>query len=170
MRLDDLRAMRLPSSHESLSPLPQLGVAAKGARLGNFGAKGHLAVVIEEAQEPIDVAFVPGFHEAVHDLHVLLRHRLLRQAHGFEGNRPRKFREGPDHVSIEEAVEWGRSQADVVVRLGDGDDLGGDEEGHFSAGLSDPYAEMPVWPEGRKVIARPYEGPWTVKKDGYTIP
>ena len=75
VRLDDLRVMRLPSSQESLSPLPQLGVAAKGTRLGNLGAKGHLAVVIEEAQERIDVAFVPRFHEAVHDLHVLLRHR-----------------------------------------------------------------------------------------------
>jgi hypothetical protein len=75
VRLDDLRVMRLPGSHESLSPLPQLSVAAKGTRLGNLGAKDHLSVVIEEAQERIDVAFVPRLHEAVHDLHVLLRHR-----------------------------------------------------------------------------------------------
>jgi hypothetical protein len=80
-----------------------------------------------------------------------------------------RFREGPDDVSIEEAIAWGRSQADVVwVRVGDGD-LGGDDEGYFSAGIRHPEPEIPRWPEGLEVTARPYPGPWTASADGYEV-
>jgi hypothetical protein len=86
-----------------------------------------------------------------------------------ETDRAEWFREGPDDVPVEEAIAWGRSQADVVqVRVGDGD-LGGDDDGYFSAGERHPYPEIPVWPEGLTVSPRPYQGPWTVWKDGYEI-
>jgi hypothetical protein len=72
----------------------------------------------------------------------------------------RSYRDGPDEVSAEEAIAWGRSQADVVfIRVGDGD-LGGDESGYFSAGTRHPDPETPVWPEGTSVTARPYQGEW----------
>src|SRR5688572_10217584 len=70
------------------------------------------------------------------------------------------FREGPEDVSVEEAIAWGQSQADVVwVRVGYGD-LGGDE-GYFSAGIRHPDPATPIWPEhGIEVTERPYDGPW----------
>ena len=80
-----------------------------------------------------------------------------------------KFRQGPEDVSVQEAIEWGRSQADVVwVRVGDGD-VGGDEDGYFSAGIRHPEQEVPVWPDGMSVNARPYTGNWRVWKDGFEI-
>jgi hypothetical protein len=80
-----------------------------------------------------------------------------------------KFRDGPEDVTVEEAIAWGRSHADVVqVRVGDGD-LDGDEDGYFSAGARHPYPGVPVWPEGLSVTARPYQGPWIVWKDGYSV-
>jgi hypothetical protein len=74
----------------------------------------------------------------------------------WESDEGKEFREGPDDLSVEEAIQWGRSQADVVlVRVGNGD-LGGDEAGYFSAGNRHPHPEMPVWPEGGiEVTPRP---------------
>jgi hypothetical protein len=72
-------------------------------------------------------------------------------------------------VAVEEAIEWGRSRADVVwVRVGDGD-LGGDEDGYFSAGKQHPDPDVPVRPDGMEVIPRPYTGTWNVWKDGFEI-
>lgn len=90
------------------------------------------------------------------------------EAH-WESDDGQSFRPGPQGVTIEEAIEWGRSKADVVqVRVGDGD-LGGDEDGYFSAGERHPYPGVPVWPEQLRASARPYQGPWTVWKDGYSV-
>src|SRR5262245_36680026 len=80
----------------------------------------------------------------------------------WESDDDQEFKHGPEGVSVEEAIAWGRSQADVVwVRVGNGD-LGGDEAGQFSAGTRHPDPDIPVWPEGLEVTARPYDGPWTV--------
>ena len=93
----------------------------------------------------------------------------LFSAH-WEADDGQKFREGPDDVSIEEAIAWGHSQAGVLmVRVGDGD-LGGDADGYFSAGTRHPHPEIPVWPDDLTVAARPYTGSWTPAADGYTIP
>jgi hypothetical protein len=88
----------------------------------------------------------------------------------WESDDGRKFRPGPDKGSVEEAIKWGRSQADVVwLRVGNGD-LGGDEDGYFSAGTRHPDPDTPVWPdEGIKVEARPYEGPWRAGVDWFEI-
>jgi protein-S-isoprenylcysteine O-methyltransferase Ste14 len=81
-----------------------------------------------------------------------------------------QYRNGPEAVSVDEAIAWGRSQADVVlVRVGNGD-LGGDEHGYFSAGTRHPEPDIPPWPgNGINVTARPYRGPWKVWSDGYEI-
>jgi hypothetical protein len=85
----------------------------------------------------------------------------------WESDNGHEFRAGPDHVSVDEAIAWGRAQADVLlVRVGDGD-LGGDDEGHFSAGARHAHPEMPVWPEGLEVTARAYRGPWRAWVDGF---
>jgi hypothetical protein len=88
----------------------------------------------------------------------------------WESDEGRDFRNGPDDVSVEEAIAWGRSQADIVmVRVGNGD-LGGDEDGYFSAGKRHPDSDTPVWRDGEiEVAARPYRGHWTVVADGYEI-
>lgn len=80
-----------------------------------------------------------------------------------------QFEQGPHNVSVEKAIEWGRSRADVVwARVGDGD-LGGDEERYFSAGTQHPDPDVPVWPDGMEVIARPYTGTWRAWKDGFEM-
>lgn len=63
----------------------------------------------------------------------------------------KQFREGPQGVSAQEAIEWGRSQADVVyIRPGD-------SGVYYSAGMRSPADdddETPVWPEGAAVSRR----------------
>lgn len=88
----------------------------------------------------------------------------------WESDDRKEFRPGPDRVSLEDAVEWGRSQADVVwLRVGNGD-LGGDDEGYFSAGTRHPDPDIPVWPDpGINVEARPYEGTWKAGVDWFEI-
>jgi hypothetical protein len=61
-------------------------------------------------------------------------------------------------VSVDEAIAWGRAQADVVlVRLGD-DDF------HYSAGTRQPPPvegddeDFPVWPDGMRVARRRLPG------------
>jgi len=80
------------------------------------------------------------------------------------------MRDGPEDVSVEQAIAWGRSQADVVwVRVGNGD-LGGDDGGYFSAGTRHPDPAIPMWPEhGTKVTERPYDGPWRAGVDWFEI-
>jgi hypothetical protein len=68
----------------------------------------------------------------------------------------RGYRQGPEGVSAEEAIAWGRSQADkVVIRLGDSDV-------EYSAGNRPPDRgpgkRLPVWPEGRVVPRRRLPG------------
>jgi len=93
-----------------------------------------------------------------------------RFAAHWQSDDDQEFRDGPADVSVEEAIAWGRSQADVLwVRVGDGDLLGGDEEGYFSAGVRHPDPETPRWPEEMKVTARPYPGPWTAHADGFEV-
>jgi hypothetical protein len=85
----------------------------------------------------------------------------------WESDPPGRYCDGPDRVPIDEAIAWARAHADVViVRVGNGD-FGGDNEGHFSAGARLAEHQMPVWPDGMKVAARPYGGPWKVWKDGF---
>jgi hypothetical protein len=87
----------------------------------------------------------------------------------WESDDHQQFKDGPESVSVEDAIAWGRSRADVVwVRVGNGD-LGGDEDGYFSAGTHHPEPEIPIWPEGMTVTARPYTGPWRVWKDGFEL-
>jgi hypothetical protein len=63
----------------------------------------------------------------------------------------KEFREGPQGVSAQEAVEWGRSQSDVVyIRPGD-------SHVYYSAGMRSPADDddqTPVWPEGAVVSRR----------------
>src|SRR5438034_94089 len=52
------------------------GGEAEGIRQLKFG--------IEDVQYPVDISTGEGGVAPPHKIHVLLRHRLLRQAHGFE--------------------------------------------------------------------------------------
>jgi hypothetical protein len=65
-------------------------------------------------------------------------------------------RRGPQSVSAEEALAWGREQADrVLIRVGNGD-MGGADHGYFSAGMIRDE-DLPVWPaSGLEVQPRPY--------------
>jgi hypothetical protein len=68
----------------------------------------------------------------------------------------KQFREGPQGVSAQEAIEWGRERADVVyIRPGDSDV-------YYSAGLRHPDSgeddETPIWPDGTVVSRRREEG------------
>jgi hypothetical protein len=73
----------------------------------------------------------------------------------WESEDGRECREGPAGVSAQEAIEWGRRQADVVqIRVGDGD-LGGADHGYFSAGVTQPDGDrLPVWPPAGLEITR----------------
>jgi hypothetical protein len=65
----------------------------------------------------------------------------------WESDDGQNFRPGLDHVSVDEAITWGRKQADVVmVRVGDT---------YYSAGSIDPEdGSLPRWSEGRQVGVR----------------
>lgn len=74
----------------------------------------------------------------------------------WESEGGRQYRAGPEGVSADEAIAWGREQADVVlIRLGDSDV-------HHSAGSHRPPPapddDFPIWPEGRKVSRRRLPG------------
>jgi hypothetical protein len=61
-----------------------------------------------------------------------------------------RYRDGPAGVSAEEAIAWGREQADrVLIRLADSD--------YYSAG-SEPAGDREPWPEGRVVEPRRQPG------------
>jgi len=74
----------------------------------------------------------------------------------WESDDGQDFREGPEGVTAEEAVRWGRQQADVVqIRVGNGD-LGGADHGYFSAGTRQPDGdELPIWSETMSISRRP---------------
>ena len=63
------------------------------------------------------------------------------------------FKQGPRGLSAQEAIEWGRSQADeVYIRLGDSDV-------HYSAGAVHPHSpDDPVWTDGTVVPRRRMRG------------
>jgi hypothetical protein len=67
-----------------------------------------------------------------------------------------EYRQGPRRVSAQEAIAWGRDQADVVlVRSADSDV-------HYSAGARRPEPEessdFPPWPEGQELPRRRASG------------
>jgi hypothetical protein len=61
----------------------------------------------------------------------------------------KSFREGPEGVSAEEAIAWGRAQGDVVqIRVGE-------DHFYYSAGARQPENEqLPVWPQDGVPVAR----------------
>jgi hypothetical protein len=63
------------------------------------------------------------------------------------------FRDGPRGVPAEEALAWGRRQADrVLIRLADSDVY------HWAGRAPNPNAKYPPWPEGRIVRPRRRQG------------
>jgi hypothetical protein len=76
----------------------------------------------------------------------------------WEAAEGREHRAGPEGVPVEEAIAWGRAQADVVLVLL------GDEDFHYSAGARQPPpvgeddADLPVWPENKRVHRRRLPG------------
>src|SRR3954452_7419269 len=67
------------------------------------------------------------------------------------------FVQGPEGVSPDEAIRWGREQADVVLIRP------GDSEVHYSAGTQPPSPDpeegtLPEWPAGREVPRRRQPG------------
>ena len=73
----------------------------------------------------------------------------------WESEDGRDSSQGPEEVSAEEAIAWGREQADVVlIRPGDSDTL-------YSAGARSPepqagdrQSELPCWPDGQELRRR----------------
>ena len=67
----------------------------------------------------------------------------------WESDDGKHFREGPEQVSAEEAIAWGRTQTDVVqIRVGE-------EDFYYSAGVRQPEnEELPEWPQGGILLAR----------------
>jgi hypothetical protein len=61
-----------------MDPVPRPGV-----REMDIGVPDN--VLVEHLNRSVEVASVPQFIHTPYELHVLLRHRLLRQPHGFEG-------------------------------------------------------------------------------------
>src|SRR2546423_6791938 len=59
----------------------------------------------EKAQHDVNVTPARGFDDAAHNVHVLLRHRLLRQPHGFEGLRLAHVELLMDHQSVLERID-----------------------------------------------------------------
>lgn len=65
----------------------------------------------------------------------------------WEANAGRRWKQGPEGVSIDEAIAWGRTHAPVVSVLVGGADT------PFSAGDEEPPgAQLPRWPTGGLVI------------------
>lgn len=75
----------------------------------------------------------------------------------WEGPDGERFVQGPEGVTPDEAIRWGREQADVVlIRVGDSDV-------HYSAGAQPPPPRpeeptAPEWPAGREVPRRRQAG------------
>ena len=86
-----------------------------------------------------------------------------RFAAHWESEDGQDFRNGPEGVTADEAIAWGREQAEVVqIRVGDGE-LGGADFGYFSAGRRQPPDDdLPVWPGSmtipRRLTADPSAG------------
>ena len=68
----------------------------------------------------------------------------------------REHRQGPQRVSAQEAIAWGRDQADVVLVIP------ADSDVHYSAGARRPEPEessdFPPWPEGQELPRRRASG------------
>ena len=70
-------------------------------------ARNGLHVIVHQCQKGVEVAPVEGVNGSVMQFHVLLRHRLLREADGFEGFR--RSRVVPHLVHLPAKVPtWGR--------------------------------------------------------------
>jgi hypothetical protein len=76
----------------------------------------------------------------------------------WEASEGPEHRDGPEGVPVEEAIAWGRGEADVVlVRVGD-------EDQHYSAGARQPPPvegdedDFPEWPDGKRVERRRLPG------------
>src|SRR5829696_7200192 len=80
--------MRLPRREEPRSPFSKLDMAVERPRLRYLGREDDLALGVKEGKHRLNVRLIPGVHEPRNDLDVLLRHRLLRKAGGFEGLAP----------------------------------------------------------------------------------
>src|SRR4051794_30025110 len=71
--------------HHRISPLPQAIVALIEPLIGHACKIVQLRVWLEVVKPGVCVASIKGLVPSANPLRVLLRHRLLRQAHGFEG-------------------------------------------------------------------------------------
>src|SRR5262245_27814322 len=82
----DLNAQLLPGL---MHVPPELGVALtspiNGIQVGEHPGRVELGVRVEGLEEGIEIVSIPAFDTPAHNLQVLLRHRLLREADGFEG-------------------------------------------------------------------------------------
>src|SRR5262249_21295612 len=64
------------------------------------------------------IAAIKGFYRAAHKLHVLLRHRLLRQPGGFEGFLGIKVGPNPNPLPVPSSDEPGHGRIDLDTTLG----------------------------------------------------
>ena len=72
----------------SFGYLPTKSRLRSDARFNGRGRIDVLDLRVGQSEDAFDVMAVPCVEHPAHDLHVLLRHRLLRQPGGFEGFRP----------------------------------------------------------------------------------
>jgi hypothetical protein len=99
--------------------------------VGNNAAMSRGTVFVSEASDDDDTDMCTGLWSA---------HWQLRD----------QWREGPDGVSLQEAIVWGRQQADVVLVSP------ADSDVQYSAGVRPPQREgiFPPWPEGQELPRR----------------
>src|SRR3954451_12838492 len=77
----------LPMFDEAAHEVPDSVRSDEHAELREVGTYDEHDVLVQVASPCVEIAVVPRLEDASHDLHVVLRHRLVRQAHGFEGFR-----------------------------------------------------------------------------------
>src|SRR5436190_2224067 len=107
----DLPSEVLPALIDSRAVLRGSVRTAKDSPFQGRSHRHDLSIRGEASPESLGVTSVERFYCRPHDLHVLLRHRLLREPHGFEGLSVVPEELHAEHLSLPERVDAGQLHA-----------------------------------------------------------